>query len=337
MKCRPPNLHAATDGTRVWDLETMKSIHSPSSPGIRGATTAISWIKRDDDPGEALFYGTQEGYLVCWRQGAGVPDFEEVSVKQIANPGEITGLAFDSMSNHIAVCNRNGVVQVYTLDSSMNLRLVYSSTIVNSSPKAIAFGATYGGSERDILVFNMYSGNIHLLRNLEVAATWDLGGFIGDASVDSRKGSMCIDDPSCGVNVYRLEDNGHRKVKSFSIPVTKEVRARKVSYANQCQEIVGGSDHGKIYVFGRCNGETIDELRIDPSEWVQTITATECNGVPTILAAKSRVTTPNEIYVWRKRSERRRVAGLSCSMTMCSTATEFSKSTITSGMVVVKD
>lgn len=64
------------------------------------------------------------------------------------------------MSNRIAVCNRNGVVQVYTLNSSMNLRLVYSSTIVNSSPKAIAFGATYGGSEHDILVFNMYSGNM---------------------------------------------------------------------------------------------------------------------------------------------------------------------------------
>lgn len=153
---------------------------------------------------------------------------------------------------------------------------------------------------------------------------------------------MCIDDLSCGVNVYRLEDNGHRKVKSFSIPVTKEVRARKVSYANQCQEIVGGSDHGKIYVFGRRNGETIDELRIDPSEWVQTITvspmpescllsllsdvkiqATECNGVPTILAAKSCVTTPKEIYVWRKRSERRRVAGLSCSMTMVNATTLF--------------
>lgn len=46
----------------------MQEMRGPSSGGVMGATTAIVWIKRDDDPGEVLFYGTQEGYIVRWRQ-----------------------------------------------------------------------------------------------------------------------------------------------------------------------------------------------------------------------------------------------------------------------------
>ena len=87
----------------------------------------------------------------------GVSDFEEVSCVRLVNPGEITGLAFDTVSNRLAVCHRHGVVQLYTLDSCMNLHLLYSLSISNSSPKAVAFGALCG-SERDILVFGLYNG-----------------------------------------------------------------------------------------------------------------------------------------------------------------------------------
>ncbi|KAJ7668603.1 WD40-repeat-containing domain protein [Mycena polygramma] len=304
----------AADGTKVWDLETMTQLGCPSSSAIRGATTAITWIKRDDDPGEALSYGTQGGYLVCWRQGAGIQDFEEVSCCRLTHPGEITGLAFDPSSNRGAVCNRNGVVQVHALDNSMNMRPLYSISISNTSPKAIAFGAVHG-SERDILVFGLYDGIIKILRGSgAVAESWDLGSYIGNAVVDSRKKSMCIDDPSSGVNVHRLEDNGQSKVKSFPIPVKKKMRPRGVCYVNQCSEIVSGSDHGVVYVFDRRSGEIVDELRIDPEEWVQTVAGTDYNGVPTILAAKSRdVDAPNVIYVWRKKNKTRLVGTVALS------------------------
>ncbi|KAJ7602038.1 hypothetical protein DFH06DRAFT_1351722 [Mycena polygramma] len=147
-----------------------------------------------------------------------------------------------------------------------------------------------------------------------VAESWDLGSYIGNAVVDSRKKSMCIDDPSSGVNVHRLEDNGQSKVKSFPIPVKKKMRPRGVCYVNQCSEIVSGSDHGVIYVFDRRSGEIVDELRIDPEEWVQTVAGTDYNGVPTILAAKSRdVDAPNVIYVWRKKNKTRLVGTVALS------------------------
>jgi hypothetical protein len=42
----------------------------PANGGLRGATTAITWTNRDDEPGDILFYGTINGYLVSWQQSA---------------------------------------------------------------------------------------------------------------------------------------------------------------------------------------------------------------------------------------------------------------------------
>ncbi|KAJ7878720.1 WD40-repeat-containing domain protein [Mycena leptocephala] len=306
-------------GTLVWDVEKMETLRSPSSPTIRGATTALLWVKRADDPGSTLFVGTLQGYVVVWRQGAAAPDFEEAMCVRTTDPGEITGLAFDAVSNRFALCNRNGVIQVYRLDASMVIHSLYSKTIPNGSPKAIAFGAT-SGSKRDILIFNLYSGHVDIIRLGHVVQRWDLGKWIGDACLDSSKTAMCIGDPSLGIDVHLLQGNSHVWVKSFPIPNTKgegiAARPRRVCFANQNAEIVGGSDHGVVYVFNRSDGRAIDELRMDPSAWVQTVAAADCNGAPTIFAAKSAVTekgASNEIYVWR-RDAGRRVAGMSCNL-----------------------
>ncbi|KAJ6579911.1 hypothetical protein B0H10DRAFT_1744265, partial [Mycena sp. CBHHK59/15] len=70
--------------------------------GVRGASTALTWIQREDEPGEAFFFGTQNGFLICWRQGrytGGSQEFEEIYCQQLTRPAEITGVAFDSASN----------------------------------------------------------------------------------------------------------------------------------------------------------------------------------------------------------------------------------------------
>jgi hypothetical protein len=86
---------------------------------------------------------------------------------------------------------------------------------------------------------------------------------------------MCIGDPSLGIDVHLLQGNSHVWVKSFPIPNTKGegivARPQRVCFANQNAEIVGGSDHGVVYVFNRSDGRAIDELRMDPSAWVQTV------------------------------------------------------------------
>ncbi|KAJ7442694.1 hypothetical protein FB451DRAFT_1190541 [Mycena latifolia] len=179
----------------VWDLQKMRQLRGLSNPGSRGATTAILWVRRADDPGDALFYGTQGGYIHpesyrLWRND---------------------------------------------------------------------------GNERDVMVFSVHSGHIYILRLGQIVTTWDVGGLI----------RLCIGDPVSGVDIYRLQNNRYVKIKSFKIEKSPRI----------CPERRG--DHGVVYVFDRSTGETLDELRIDPSAWVQTVTAAHCNGVTNILTAKS--------------------------------------------------
>lgn len=77
----------------------------------------------------------------------------------VANPGEITGLAFDASSNHLAVCNCNSIIQVFGIEAMMNLRAIFSVTIGDYVPKAIAFGQM-ASEHRELLVFGLHDGQM---------------------------------------------------------------------------------------------------------------------------------------------------------------------------------
>ncbi|KAJ7037649.1 WD40-repeat-containing domain protein [Mycena alexandri] len=290
----------ASDGTRLWNLENMTAIARPAGAGIRGATTALLWVRREDEAAEVLFFGTHRGFLVCWKQTA--PSvFEELHTMQVTQGAEITGLAFDPASNRLTVCNRDSVVQAYTVERPLTLHNLFSVTIGDFVPKAIAFGE-FRNNEAEIMVFGLYDGRVITLRSTTgaVLATRQIGGMIGDADVNARKGLFCVDDPTQGVALYRLDNNN--RVKTFEVKVTKtHPRARQVCFADDGSVIVSGSDHGVLYIFDRWTGEAIDELAIGPVDWLQTVTATDVNGVSTILAARSReLAGGNEILVWKR-------------------------------------
>src|SRR5947209_7392961 len=56
------------EGTQLWKLPNAKRIAIPCEAGARGATTSLIWAKRDDEPDDVLFYGTQGGILVGWKE-----------------------------------------------------------------------------------------------------------------------------------------------------------------------------------------------------------------------------------------------------------------------------
>jgi WD40 repeat protein len=149
------------DGIRLWDLSTMKPLEGPVGVGHRGATTALVWIRRDVELDHGLIYGTQNGFLICWKEkkAEDAQVFEEVHCGIVANPGEITGLAFASSSSQLAVCNRNSVVQLFAIDANMKPRVVFSVTIDDYVPKAIAFKQS-AGERREILTFGLHDGRM---------------------------------------------------------------------------------------------------------------------------------------------------------------------------------
>ncbi|KAJ7845818.1 WD40-repeat-containing domain protein [Mycena olivaceomarginata] len=287
-----------TDGTKIWDLTTMCELGSPKSPETRGPSPALVWIKREDDLGEALFHGTQNGQLE-------LAVFEEISCVRIVNPAEITSLAFDPPFNRLAVCHRGCMVQIYTLSGTMSLKEVFLLELQNVAPRAIVFGQMYF-NDKDIMVFGLYGGDIYTFRGNNgkaVGEPWNIGALIGDIALDVCKGVLIMDEPSSGTNLYRMED--HTCVKTFPIAVTKQKRLHQVDFLEECQFIVSRSDHGIVYVFDHRSGDIVDELRVDPREWVQTIAAADCAGVSTIFAARSRdLVGSNKNFVWHKKSKK---------------------------------
>ncbi|KAJ7777997.1 WD40-repeat-containing domain protein [Mycena maculata] len=261
------------DGTRIWDLQRMTQIpNRPASSGIRGATTAIAWTNLDDDPGEMLFYGTITGFLISWRQVPGREGFREIFYKRLAQPSEVTALAFNTTSNRLAVCNYNSSVQIYTLASSAKPCKTFAVNIANFIPKTVHFGAMRG-NERELLVFGLHDGKIRTLTGLsEIDSSsepWEIGVHIGDAAVDTRRMTVCIDDTEHGAILYRLDD--HQRVKTFPVPVTQAKRPQQVRFLDDSRAIVIGSDHGIVYIFDRRTGDIIDKLAVRGESWVQTL------------------------------------------------------------------
>ncbi|RDB18853.1 hypothetical protein Hypma_014539 [Hypsizygus marmoreus] len=295
------------DGVRLWNLRTATELARPSGAGQRGATTALAWIQREDEPDDGLVYGTANGYLVCWKETRGSEDlasFQETYCVKIAKPTEVTGIAFEAGSNRLAIANRNSVVQLFLINSRMQLNHVFTVIINNHVPKAIAFRQT-SGEHKDILTFGLYDGQIHILQgsNGEIQQTRNTGCNIGNAAINARRGVFCIDDPLQGVALYRL-DSGAR-IRTYPVAVKKSSKPRQVTFAEDCSVILCGSDHGTVYVFDRRSGDVVDKLKIG-NDRIQATTAVEMNETKFVLAAISQGNTEaSDILVWQKNIDKR--------------------------------
>ncbi|KIK51845.1 hypothetical protein GYMLUDRAFT_251695 [Collybiopsis luxurians FD-317 M1] len=281
--------------------------------GSHGATTAVTWVSCSDDPDDAVFFGTQSGSLVCWRQLPGTSNttaFEEKFDMLLAGSSEITDIVFDNTTSQLAVCNRTGAVQLYSINGDMRLDVLFSIAMQEMVPRNIAFCR---GGDRKLLVFSMYNGAVHELHSDGTSHCLVEGaGTIGSAAVDIVKSRYVIDDPSQGIALFCL-DGG--RLKTFPIKETKGWRPRQVAFADACRDVVSGSDHGVVYVFDRRSGETLDELTVGSDSWVQTVSTIECQAHSSIVAAQSgNVEGKNDIYIWTKRNteQHRREDGLAC-------------------------
>ncbi|KAF8162227.1 WD40-repeat-containing domain protein [Mycena galopus ATCC 62051] len=290
------------DGVQLWDLQAMRPLQRPAGAGDRGATTPLLWIRREDEPGEILFYGTQGRLVVCWRQLPNSPIFEESVSFKPTNAAEITGLAFDAPSNRLALCHRNTLVQVHNMDHQLNPTAVFSVEIPDFLPISITFKPATG-QYRDVIIFGLHDGRILTLNGQtgEINHMCDVRGKIGSADYNDRTGAFCIDDAFQDAALYKSDSE--TRVHTFAVKLTQpNVLPRKVCFADNFGSVVSGSDHGLVYVLDRHMEEVTDTLFVDPADWVQTVTATQVDGVSTIIASRSRDRGgDNTILVWKKK------------------------------------
>lgn len=97
--------------------------------------------------------------------------FEETYCMQVASPSEMTGLAYDAATNYLVACNRSSVVQLFAIDTMVILRNIFSITIGDYIPRAIAFGPL-SGENRNILVFGLHNGEMWVWVNFWMFRCW---------------------------------------------------------------------------------------------------------------------------------------------------------------------
>ncbi|KAJ7064541.1 WD40-repeat-containing domain protein [Mycena amicta] len=293
-----------SDGTRLWHSRNFRAIARPATVGVRGATTVVVCTRRADEPIDVIFSGTARGYFFCWRNRNGV--WEETFARQISEPADITGIAFDATTNRLVLCSAACMVQAWGSvkgdTGRAHLLQIFSRKITNFAPRAVAFAAFDGSKDKDILVFGQNDiGPIYKLRGKtgETIESFLVGGQIGDATVDWNTGLFLIDNVFCGPSLWRYVDSS--RVRTYSIPSTREVyRIRNVRFGEAATIVVCGSDDGHVNVFDLQTGKHIQQLDIGTSEWVQVVATAEIDGIPTVFAAPSREDGDMELCVWKR-------------------------------------
>ncbi|KAK0431138.1 Quino protein amine dehydrogenase [Armillaria borealis] len=258
-----------SDRVFLWNTKTGKQLKRPGGEGFRGDTTTMTWICGEDDANEVLIYGTLCGYIICWKQIKNMWDFEELYCLHIGSATEITALDFDPPSHRLALSTRNGTIQVHKVDTQMKLHGHISVIIQNCDPRAIYF--LPNRESRNMIMFGCHSGKIYLLQGNDgtMIETYDAGGIIGHATVNTAKDVFSIDDPSEGIALYRIVDGA--KVKTLPVKTTKTLWLRQVAFTQDSKIVMSGSNHGIIYVFERRDG-SVSKLTTEGTAWVQTIT-----------------------------------------------------------------
>ncbi|KAF8996952.1 WD40 repeat-like protein [Hymenopellis radicata] len=288
------------DGTKIWCLQAMQLLHEIPSFKIRGATTEVCWIRRDDNPEvELLAYGTQCGFVIFLRRSQ-TTVFTEFHVAQIHDPSEITGIAYSSSSNRVAMVNVKGSVVTMSIDPvtmQPSLHGGWCVVVADCMPGGVAFN-----TERDIMVFGTYDG-IHVLHNSNGALmkTQNLATTIGKVSSDPVKNLFCTDTMTEGLTLHRMSDAA--QVGSFPIPKDRIKIAAPigVTFGEGCKIVVAGSDHGLLYIFDLRTGSLLERLTVTEGAWIQAVTTTHVNGIPAVIAGCSATDDhPSDVIVFLK-------------------------------------
>jgi hypothetical protein len=79
-----------------------------------------------------------------------------------------------------------------------------------------------------------------------------------------------VDNVADGFDLHQL-DNG-TYVRTFFTGTAQKTYPKQVVFGEEAKVVVGGSDHGAIYVFDRRTGEQLQVLRHAEKGMVQTIT-----------------------------------------------------------------
>jgi len=91
----------------------------------------------------------------------------------------------------------------------------------------------------------------------------------GHASINARGTQFIMDNARNGFSLYRLD--GGASIQEYVTGTPRRTYPKQVDFAEGSQVVVGGSDHGIVYIFDRKTGGVLQKLHHGRDELVQTI------------------------------------------------------------------
>jgi|ERR1700722_6776670 len=91
----------------------------------------------------------------------------------------------------------------------------------------------------------------------------------GYVAVNVRRNIFVLDNTTSGFDLHQL-DNG-AFIRTFRAMISGRRVPKQVAFLEDAEVVVGGSDHGVIYIFDRRAGKLLDMLRHAEKGLLQTI------------------------------------------------------------------
>ncbi|PPQ78141.1 hypothetical protein CVT24_006424 [Panaeolus cyanescens] len=314
----------------VYDLNRMALIQRLSDrDGMWGQITCIARVNTADGP-QGFVVGTGRGRLISFRRQVKDGDqFAEMDCQKLfSEPGDyVESLAFDPHTNFIACSSKYGhltlclvgpngtLTKKWTIERAggqdqiiramhfivQGTKLItYSMQNSRVCTRDTATGAEINDDRRCLQNF-VYVPLLFSVMDREWVTDVRFIFWLSSANLDYNPESQCIvvDNLTSGFDLYAW--NKPSPKKKFDTKRANPAFTVDVKFAESGSLIVGGSDHGIVYIFDTGTGELLQRLYQDtPSTPIQSLaTWTTPDGDHIIVSGSSSSSTPT-LHVWQK-------------------------------------
>ncbi|KAF7972155.1 hypothetical protein HWV62_18806 [Athelia sp. TMB] len=251
-----------------------------------GPISTLLWIRHGTE--DMLCYGTLRGYVVVWA-------FGELMARQ-----EVLSIASDNHTGgklRLAVGAADGTIHLLEV-GSCRIRAKWSKRLPSATiPKKV----TFHSNGIEICIFGFYDAYSVTLKAKDGIATKtrDVQHPIANAATHDRH--VVVDDATGSFALYDLEEGTLiRRLGTEIIP--RNQHPKQVAFGENGRIVVGGSDHGIVYVFDKDTGACMATLVAGGGDAVHTITTHTLQGTHIIVSASTMLNKPSIITVWTRKT-----------------------------------
>ncbi|KAJ4492188.1 WD40-repeat-containing domain protein [Lentinula edodes] len=297
---------AGYGGVTVWDLESFEaipipnSIYNPRNPDH--VYPASAWLHFEQADQYVLLLGSQGGTVSILQWDEKDKVFRSM-VRVIPLPSDFQVLSIDVYQAEIAIGKLARVVvatsdnrtTVSSLSSSGEFREIYSVSVQDFT----LITARFCKKTADVYAFELNGGTILRLDDKS-----------GDIKSNQKygpdpMGTICTDDSSeffvaCtgqDFQMFRLDTIEH--IRTFSGPEPVVLFPKVVTFAEDRNVLIAGTDKGRAVVFDVTSGAKIQQLKYNKGGLVQPVAAcTTTEGFLVAIAGSTmQASSDIEIYV----------------------------------------